>query len=103
MVSMVSFLFGGALSTICFCRSMNVEPLLANNLRRLITGSLLNSATARSACTRSYPYTFSALPLHISDRIQSQRKIPKARSSPFSLLTSDDAEMDAGEAMNLVQ
>ena len=54
MVSILSFLFGGDFSTICFCRSMNVEPLLANNLRRLITESSLKPATARSACTRLY-------------------------------------------------
>ena len=54
MVSIVSFLFGGDFSTICFCMSMNVEPLLANNLRRLITESSLKPATARSACPRSY-------------------------------------------------
>lgn len=33
---------------------MNVEPPLANNLRRLITESSLKLATARSACPRSY-------------------------------------------------
>lgn len=54
MVSILSFLFGGDFSTICFCKSMNVEPLLANNLRRLITESSLRPATARSACTRLY-------------------------------------------------
>lgn len=54
MVSIVSFLFGGDFSTICLWRSMKVEPLLANNLRRLITESSLKLATARSACSRSY-------------------------------------------------
>lgn len=54
MVSIVSFLLGGAFSTVCFCRSMKVEPLLANNLRRLITESSLRLATAKSAWTRSY-------------------------------------------------
>lgn len=54
MVSTLSFLLGGAFSTICFCRSMKVDPLLANNLRRLITESSLKLATVRSACTKSY-------------------------------------------------
>lgn len=54
IVSMVSFLFDGAFSAFCFCKSINVEPLLANNLRKLITESSLKLPTARSACTRSY-------------------------------------------------
>lgn len=61
IVSTVSFLLGGDFSIICFCKSMNVEPLFANSLRRLITESSLKLATARSACTRSY--------LHVRPRI----------------------------------
>lgn len=54
IVSIVSFLFDGAFSALCFCNSINVDPLFANNLRRLITESSLKLATARSACTRLY-------------------------------------------------
>ena len=66
IVSIVSFLFDGAFSTFCFCNSMNVEPLLANNLRKLITESSLKLATARSACTRSY--LSNIVPISVDDR-----------------------------------
>lgn len=54
MVSIVSFLLEGFFSITCFCKSINVEPLWANNLRKLITDSSLKLPTARSACPRSY-------------------------------------------------
>ncbi|RHN68496.1 hypothetical protein MtrunA17_Chr3g0114531 [Medicago truncatula] len=54
MVSIPSLLLGGFLSMICFSKSINVEPLLANSLLKLITESSLKLATARSACPKSY-------------------------------------------------
>lgn len=54
MVSTVSLLLGGDFSIICFCKSMKLIPLFANNLLRLITESSLYFAMARSACTNSY-------------------------------------------------
>lgn len=48
-VSIISLLFAGFLGSICFCKSINSAPLLANNRRKFITERSENPLTAKSA------------------------------------------------------